>query len=280
MLTRKLKSAVTIFRTTGSAGVMAALRRQFNPAGELASEGVDEVGIVFGVLSKRFPKGTMVDVGAHFGHTAEPFCRLGWRVAAFEPDSENRAKLVDRLAPYPNVSIDRRAISNEEKPAVTFYRSGQSTGISGLSSFDPSHIAADTVPMTTLAVALHELAITHVDFLKIDTEGFDKFVLEGLPWDIIHPAVIICEFEDHKTKPLGYDFHTLAADLVSRGYKIIVSEWKPIVRYGVAHQWLRFQDYPCTLAEERSWGNLIAVADSTLNDAIHSACRRAAGSLH
>ena len=133
--------------------------------------------------------------------------------------------------------IDARALSNEEKDSATFYKSPQSTGISGLSSFHESHAAAGTVSVTTLEKVVREYGIDGIDFLKIDTEGFDKFVLMGLPWETHSPTLIVCEFEDFKTKPLGYDFNDLVRYLEDRGYQVLVSEWKPIVAYGARHEW-------------------------------------------
>lgn len=270
MLKRKLDSAVRIAREKGLVGLGEALKR--NLLGSDRAD-VDEVRIVLEVFRDAGIKGVMIDVGAHFGTSAEPFCRDGWQVLAFEPDERNRANLRNRLSQYSNVTIDERALSNEPKESVTFYNSAQSTGISGLSAFDPSHSASGIVAVTTLALACEEQKIPDVDFLKIDTEGFDKFVLDGLPWEKFHPRVIVCEFEDRKTLPLGYSFHDLAGLLAARGYAIVVSEWMPIIRYGIKHSWSRFQDYPCELQSANAWGNLIAVRDERLAQLLRKHCQ-------
>jgi FkbM family methyltransferase len=273
MLLRKASSALRIFRDSGMAGVRQAFSR--NVWGT-AGEAIDEVEIVRAAFKAAGSGQTMVDVGAHFGGTALPFCQDGWRVIAFEPDSENRKKLFEALKSFPRAVIDVRALSNTEKDAVTFYRSSVSTGISGLSAFDASHVAAgDAVPMTTLSRALAEHGVEAIDFLKIDTEGYDKFVLEGLPWERMRPTVIICEFEDHKTKPLGYGFDDLAGYLAGKGYTVIVSEWMPIVRYGVEHTWNRFHRFPCALSSPLGWGNLIAVRDAAIENEVSNQCRLA-----
>jgi len=272
MIKRKLQSALRISREQGWAGLRVALKR--NLFGDRRAA-IDEVEIVRLAFRDAGVRGVMIDVGAHFGGTAAPFCQDGWRVLAFEPDSMNRARLVERLRPFPNAVIDMRALSNEEKEAVTFYRGSASTGISGLSAFDPSHVASDTVPMTTLTRALAEHGVTSVDFLKIDTEGFDKFVLEGVPWDSLQPEVVICEFENRKTEPLGYTFSDLADYLVARGFRVIVSEWKPIARYGIEHDWSRFARYPCELSTPQGWGNLIAVRGDDLYRRVSLWCDKA-----
>ena len=84
------------------------------------------------------------------------------------------------------------------------------------------------------------------------------FVLKGLDWVRIKPDIVVCEFEDQKTNNLGYNFHDMATFLKDRGYEVLVSEWHPILRYGIAHDWRRLARYPCKLANPEAWGNLIA----------------------
>ena len=54
---------------------------------------------------------------------------------------------------------------------------------------------------------------------------------------------------DSKTVPLGYKFDDLARFLADKGYAVFVSEWHPIVRYGIRHDWNRLTRYPCKLAD-------------------------------
>lgn len=235
---------------------------------------VDEVSICATALEIQSRPGVMIDVGAHHGGSARAFCRAGWEVFAFEPDSVNRERLISNLGHFGNLKIDARALSNEEKDSVTFYQSSQSSGISGLSRFHETHVAAGTVSVTTLKNAIDEYRIDRIDFLKIDTEGFDKFVLMGLPWETCSPTLVVCEFEDLKTKPLGYDFTDLVGYLEGQGYQVLVSEWKPIVAYGADHEWSDFKRAPCKLSSERCWGNLIASRDSTVFKRVIDECDR------
>src|SRR5690606_12512035 len=98
--------------------------------------------------------------------------------------------------------------------------------------------------------------LKHVDFLKIDVEGFDFNVLKGVPWDALKPDVIEAEFEDAKTVRLGYAYRDLCDYLVARGYTVYLSEWYPIERYGALHDWRRVVKYPAEIAPE-AWGNLL-----------------------
>ena len=208
--------------------------------------------------------GIMIDVGAHQGYALMPFLNSGWRVFAFEPDNSNRNKLLERLKTNKNkhlVVIDSRCVSNKSLNGVSFYTSEQSTGISGLSAFHESHHESQKVDVITLTEFFEDKPMPDVDFLKIDTEGHDLFVLQGYPWARGKPRIIECEFEDVKTVPLGYSFHDLARFLKDKGYKVYVSEWHPIVRYGIQHDWRQLMRYPCELSDKKGWGNFIAFID-------------------
>lgn len=226
---------------------------------------LDETDIVAELLADRPAGSVMVDVGAHQGGSLAPFLDRGWRIFAFEPDNANRAGLLRRLAEHPRrelVTLSDQAVSDVGGREISFYTSAESTGVSSLKPFLDSHAASQRVGVTTLREALPPLP--RVDFLKIDTEGFDLNVLRGLPWDRFTPDVVECEFEDAKTVPLGYTFHDLAGFLVERGYTVFVSEWHPIIRYGIRHDWRRLTRYPSELADPRGWGNLLAVRDPGL----------------
>ena len=220
---------------------------------------VDEVELVHRLMREGPTGRVMVDVGAHQGGTLEQFARDGWRVLAFEPDPDNRAELEKCCGEFEDVAIDPRAMSNAPMSEVPWFRSDQSSRISSLAAFHKSHEPAGLVEATTLTCALEQHEIEHVDFLKVNTEGTDLFVLQGFPWDIMKPDIVVCEFEDDKTDILGYCFHDMADFLLEKGYQILVSEWYPIARYGEAHRWRRFVPYPCELVNLHAWGKMIAV---------------------
>jgi FkbM family methyltransferase len=221
----------------------------------------DESNLAYRIVRHRPEARVMLDVGAYVGSALGNFARDGWAVYAFEPDPVNRTALVERWGRSRAVHIDERAVSNEESSNVAFYRSDVSAGISGLSSFHASHRSAGTVDTITLEAFCHEQAIDAIDFLKVDTEGFDLPVLQGTPWNEVRPRVIVCEFENAKTIPLGYSFEDLADFLVDHGYQVLVSEWHPVVTYGGRHRWRGFARYPTALVDSSSWGNLIATRD-------------------
>jgi FkbM family methyltransferase len=197
----------------------------------------------------------MIDVGAHYGESHRWYLRHGWSVLAFEPDPSDRARIRRRSA---RLEVFDCAISDRAAAAAELFASDESTGISALAPFVASHRPVCRVPVTTLSALFQEGRFRQCDFLKIDTEGHDLFVLKGFPWEAVTPDVILCEFEDRKTVHLGYDHRDLGAFLLDHAYEVYVSEWAPIERYGVEHTWRRLTRYPAPLLDAGGWGNFVA----------------------
>jgi FkbM family methyltransferase len=216
-----------------------------------------EAELILTMFDARKRKGVMIDVGAHYGESFAPYADRGWKIFAFEPDAENRARLKQSVK-LDKVALFDCALSDHEEESVPFFASQESSGISSLSAFRDTHKETNRVHLTTLTKILSQEPISHVDFLKIDTEGHDLFVLKGYPWELFRPEVVLCEFEDYKTRPLGYDYRAMGDFLVNQAYSVFLSEWVPIVRYGGDHQWRSWRSYPCSLADHKGWGNFVA----------------------
>lgn len=222
----------------------------------------DEVACLYELMRDREPSSAvMIDVGGHFGESLRNFALDGWNVHTFEPDASNRAVIEQKYGSLPNLRIEARGVSDVKQACAAFYRSSVSTGISSLSPFHETHIKAGTVELTTLSDYFVERGISRVDLLKVDTEGYDLFVLRGLPWQEIIPKIIICEFEDRKTRPLGYNHQTLGNFLIDKGYQVLLSEWHPVTTYGTSHRWRALNPYPAPVANTNAWGNFIAFRD-------------------
>lgn len=246
---------------------------------------VDETAVVARLLSNRQGRRhILLDVGAHTGASASYFHALGWEIYCFEPDPKNREKLTQRFQSAETVTIDARAVSDKPAEGVSFFTSEESTGISGLSAFHDTHRKTGKVDVTTVADIIDERGLSHIDFLKIDVEGFDFSVLKGVAWERLSPDVVECEFEDAKTVPLGHAWQEIADFLVEKGYTVYVSEWYPIIRYGIPHDWRRVLKYARDLQiPSDAWGNLLAFKKDPGDEVVRAAFsaltkRRSAGS--
>lgn len=220
----------------------------------------DECRFVFKLLENASVPRQMVDVGAHYGSSLRDFAAAGWDVLAFEPDPHNRKHLMQHSAVKTgNVKVEAIALGDRDGEVVPFFGSPESTGISGLSAFRDTHEKVAEVPIARLETVLESNKIRKVGFLKIDVEGFELSVLQGLNFGTVKPEVVLAEFENAKTESHGYSTDDLAKLLLDQGYDVFVSEWWPIVRYGAKHSWRRFVPYPCE-TDPQSWGNLLAFA--------------------
>lgn len=267
-IAKKIGTAFKILKQKGLAGFWHTVQQKI-----VALTCTDENKIIFDVFQSSAYTGVMCDVGAHHGYSLIPFAKAGWQVFAFEPDPVNRSHLLENSRIYPTVQVDDRAVSDKVEESIPFFTSKESSGVSSLSAFLPSHESSYTVSTTTLDVFFQERGLTRLDYLKIDTEGFDLMVLKGLAWEKVKPSVILCEFEDAKTQKLGYTYQTLADYLVAKGYHVLVSEWRPIVRYGEQHSWRGYFTYPHRLHDEKAWGNLIATNDDEVYRRLLRKCK-------
>ena len=218
---------------------------------------VDESQVALN-LSPLDNPGTLVDVGAHHGNALNRFLREGWKVLAFEPDPWNREALLSNYD-SPLLTVRSEAVGETVQRNVQFYQSPESTEISSLLPFRESHKDSINVDVTSLSAAFEEQGIESCDVLKIDTEGWDLFVLRGFPWEKFHPKLIVVEFEDSKTASVGYSADELCHYLQQRGYEVFVYEWHPILRYGLAHEFRGVYRYSAGKIPKSSWGNLLAV---------------------
>ena len=140
----------------------------------------DETNVIFKVFQQNYPtKPTMVDVGACKGDALMQFLNHNWSVHAFEPKDSNYNELVDNTTGS-QITINKRAVSNEPKEKTTFFSSNQNDGIGSLMQFSDSHDNSEITTVTTLEIYCDEKNISEIDYLKVDVEGYYKLVLEGL----------------------------------------------------------------------------------------------------
>lgn len=219
-------------------------------------------------LIERYPftssNKVLIDVGAHHGWFTERFTDKGWKIIAFEPEKENRQAFTKRFGSHPDVQIIPKAVSNKNGEKVPFYVSNKHFGIHSLQPFHESHELAYEVETTTLTSVMDDLKIEELTLLKVDVEGADFMVLQGLDYAKFKPELIMIEFMDERsTKSFGYTHHDVVNYMEEKGYVCFVSEWAPIKEYAVygessePHTWLQCVKYPTN--SEPAWGNLVFV---------------------
>ena len=226
---------------------------------------MNETKLIFDFLRSDV-KQIYFDIGAHSGKNCIHAVKNNWEVHCFEPNPDISKDLVEFSQKNKQCYFNNVAISSILKGYCDFFISQQSTGISSLNKFHSSHfLHSSKVKCIALKDYIRDLHINTIDFLKIDAEGHDFFVLKSHDWSV-KPRVIEVEFEDLKTsetthlgenplKPYTYkDMYKYLTDL---GYKIIISEWSPILKYGGGGtNWNKFS-LSNSLSNEKCWGNFL-----------------------
>jgi FkbM family methyltransferase len=170
-----------------------------------------------------------VDVGANIGMLAfSAAARVGaeGRVFAFEAHPVTARYLSENLAlnRFPQVTLVACALGSEAGELV----------MTDLDSDDQNHILAGDhggvrIPVGTLDAMLDFDGT--VDLLKIDVEGYEKFVLLGGPKVLARTRAIYFEASDQLCRRFDYDFSELLTILDGAGFDVFRLQdqrWLPV----------------------------------------------------
>lgn len=214
----------------------------------------DEIILINKFLNGK--KGVMFDVGSRDGASFIPFLLKGWDIFAFEPDKNNFKNISEYLSKWNlKANLLDKAVSNTEETRI-FYTSTSSSGIPSLLKFDENQVPSHEVNTIMLKNFVKSNNIKKIDFLKIDIEGYDLMALKGFDFSNFKPRIIMCEFEDIKTKLLGYSTKDMSKFLIDQGYYLIYSIWHPIQEYGEQHDWEKMS-IDINEIGSNNWGNII-----------------------
>jgi len=166
----------------------------------------------------RVKKGDVfVDIGAHTGrYTVMASLMVGERgkVVAVEPDPSNFERLLA------NISLNRlknviplRVAASDSDGTATLHRSIFSSGQSIGQDLGRGSIE---VPTKTMDGVIREIGPGHVDWVKIDVEGFETEVLKGMKATILRygPRIIVEVWRSSATDFLGdcgYAFEVISS---------------------------------------------------------------------
>jgi FkbM family methyltransferase len=146
------------------------------------------------------PGMVLVDVGANIGYFTTLASRIvgpTGRVVAVEPDRDNYAILKANLSANRienSIAIDSALGSSPGHARL--YRSRENNGDHRLYSGSDSARESIKVEIETLDDLLDRLGITRVDFIKMDVQGYESHVLQGMKrtLDRSRNLVVLSEF--------------------------------------------------------------------------------------
>lgn len=166
-------------------------------------------------------KGFYVDVGANqpnYLNNTKRFYERGWRGINIEPDINN-FNLLEKNRSY-DINLNIGIGSTENK--ITFYVCKENT----LSTFSKETseklvqegheiVEEKEIEVFKLSSIFEKFRVKQIDFLTIDTEGYDQEVLASNNWDTFRPKVICIEdnngnehdtfFQSKKYKKVGFN---------------------------------------------------------------------------
>ncbi len=192
------------------------------------------------VMRQGAPHWTVAfDVGANMGDWARDVVRANpaCRVHSFEASPSTYEMLRERVGHLPTVTLHAMGAGAEEGE-LNFHDEGRGSVLSSFVTRDQTgaHRGDRVVPVRVrpLDAVREELGLDRVDFIKVDTEGYELPVLRGLAKTLAARAVDCVQFEyggtwlDAGSRLLdavglleghGYMIHRLMPDRVQRfGY--------------------------------------------------------------
>lgn len=212
----------------------------------------DQASLLASLLSEPV---VVADVGCRWGF-ADDWARLGdrSRLLGFEPDREECARLRERYADTPQVTVVPAALGSRVGPA-TLYVTKDPSGNSLLPTLDDvieRHPGFDggqvertvEVDLTTLDTWCASSGVERIDVIKIDTQGSELGVLEGAVGILGTVRAIEVEVEFNPMYEEAVVFGDIDRFLRARGFEL----WR-----------LRDLAHYAQYGADRGWGSLEAL---------------------
>jgi FkbM family methyltransferase len=136
------------------------------------------------------PNDYVLDIGANIGCTALLFGKMAKMVHAFEPSPTTYSYLLKNVRSSGLANIETKNFglgSQRGDTQLTFARSNRAGGfVSNQTKASAGHV---TEPIHLEKV--DDLSIPRVDFIKIDVEGFEKYVLQGAEVTLVRDQPVV-----------------------------------------------------------------------------------------
>lgn len=153
---------------------------------------------------------TMIDCGAHIGLWSYNFAHWFNAIEAFEPVEAHRECFRQNMGNRPSPSLHPYALGDRED-MVTIR-------VNPVSSGDSWVKGKGTVPMKTL----DSFGFEDVDFIKVDAEGYEEFILRGAEFTLKHWKPVVC-VEQKRDMAVKFGLKPMGAVqyLIGLGYKVV-----------------------------------------------------------
>ncbi len=177
---------------------------------------------------------TIFDVGANVGQSAEVFLRAypEATIHCFEPVAATFHALRETLAELAGRVELHQLAMGAQRGRARIATSGTGSCATIMTPATDEYQDSESIRVDTLDEFCADAAIARIDYLKIDTEGYDLNVLEGAQRLLGDGAVAVVEVEAgmHPANRLHVPLEQLKAHLQEYGYRCFgvyepVTEW-------------------------------------------------------
>jgi FkbM family methyltransferase len=161
------------------------------------------------------PDDTVFETGSYMGATTQIAAEQAKQVYAIEPSPRNINCLKYNLQDYKNVKIIECAAWNEETDLEMNYGTIPSKD----SLFTPlygSNNMKVSVPATTIAEIANQNNVSDIDFLKVEAEGAEPEIIQGIKDIIVRKIAVDCGPE-RNGEPVEEEVEKLLSEM---GYSI------------------------------------------------------------
>lgn len=169
----------------------------------------------------------VVDVGANLGQFAQGMRTRGYRgpIHSFEPVSTVYTPLAAKAARDPQWRTTRSAVGAAAGEAeIQIYRNHTLSSLHPIDAggaatigVDPTVVMTETIPVTTLDTALAGDRSSAI-FLKIDTQGHERSVLDGAARTLEHTIGLLLELPVEHLYQGIWSFNDAIAHLDALGF--------------------------------------------------------------
>lgn len=182
---------------------------------------IDEIKFIKQTLKRG---DVFIDIGANvglFSVVASECVGEKGKVISYEPTPNifNRLKENANLNDYQNIICHNLALSNE---VGELRLNISNNGFDAWNSFAENQIILQnsiSVPVSTLDQELKDLELNRISMVKIDVEGWEKFVLHGgSDFFQKHSPIVMIEFTEENTFKAGYTVQELYFIMIKWGY--------------------------------------------------------------
>ena len=176
-----------------------------------------EIQIIQSIINKN--NSCTIDLGANVGVFTKVLAENSKHVYALEPEPGNFRQLQENMKPFDNVSLYNMAASNmtgSDTLHFSYINNGMHRLYESVLCFGGYKIPVKTIRMDDLIIEQEK--VEKIDFIKMDVEGFEYFVIVGMMELLLRdkPA-IISEFHPSSIRESGAD--------PRRIYKIMIEKF-------------------------------------------------------